>query len=590
MASASSNLEPSSESDPSPSLTSTSATISDIESSTSSATHSPSESTVTPTDLASTEESPPDASSSELSTAVATEPTNGPSQSPATSEESSLTAVSTASETGSTSSSSFSSLASESSIEPLPSSTASPVGNGPQIRFAAGSSIISPQVVNGRLHGPSRNDPTSQYLRRTNSQPIELANNLLTIGVNGFLTSEFSLAADTGVLAIDDTVRSQLTDLRRQPHLSRDGGKGGYLNGQSIFTFCDTGSYTQPSEDSEGEFLGFVASSVAVDRGSNGMDGEALVLVDGEGEWSDDAGRMRGFAPLTEGEQSYNLVMQGQGQRYAIWPESSLIPYNQTTALLYAPIVYDNVDQVTRDAVFTYAGTTLLAVTAPTEGGPRAQRLVTRIFSQYEVEWGTIAGLRSYGASGVGGNDGRVYVFGVTRGGLLIGRVDADSITDRSAYRYWDGFAWGAAMQPADSRAWFLEGAFMDGDLFYSPAHLTFIFVFLNPYADNTFYFRYLETDRALRPSWAVGEEGTDDIAEALVQNRWSEPEVLFRAQSGPTGRYIYAGGVHQGYFGEDDISNGGRRMLLSWTAPTGENPASEASEYAIVTADVEFA
>ena len=145
-------------------------------------------------------------------------------------------------------------------------------------------------------------------------------------------------------------------------------------------------------------------------------------------------------------------------------------------------------------------------------------------------------------------------------------------------------------MQAPDSNAHFLQGAFSSGDIFYSPAHLTFIFVYLNPYADNTFYFSYLQADQAIRPSFAPGGVPNTDYAENLVKYSWSDPVVLYKAQAGPTGMYIYAGGVHQGYFDQDDITNGGKKMLLSWTVPTGANPAGMSSEYYFMTADVDFA
>ncbi|SLM38533.1 hypothetical protein LPUS_08768 [Lasallia pustulata] len=56
-----------------------------------------------------------------------------------------------------------------------------------------------------------------------------------------------------------------LKPMAEEPHFSRDGGKGGYLNGEHLFIFCDTGSYTTTNESTDGDFLGFVANSVAVD-------------------------------------------------------------------------------------------------------------------------------------------------------------------------------------------------------------------------------------------------------------------------------------------------------------------------------------
>lgn len=130
----------------------------------------------------------------------------------------------------------------------------------------------------------------------------------------------------------------------------------------------------------------------------------------------------------------------------------------------------------------------------------------------------------------------------------------------------------------------------MDVDMFYSPRHLTFIIVYMTTWADNTFYFRYLEANQAILPPSAPGADPSSDYVEHIVQHPWSKEQVLYKAAPGSSGKYIYSGAVHQGYFGDDDITNGGTKMLLSWTAPTGKNPASEDSEYKTVTAEVEWA
>ena len=136
--------------------------------------------------------------------------------------------------------------------------------------------------------------------------------------------------------------------------------------------------------------------------------------------------------------------------------------------------------------------------------------------------------------------------------------------------------------------SYFIKGNFMDVNLFYSPRHLTFIMVYLTVYADNTFYFRYLKADHAILPSFAPGADQTDYV-ENILKYPWSDRRVLYKAPPSLSGRYIYAGGVHDGYYGSNDIKNGGTRMLLSWTAPTGKNPASLTSEYQILTAEIEW-
>ena len=139
------------------------------------------------------------------------------------------------------------------------------------------------------------------------------------------------------------------------------------------------------------------------------------------------------LAPLTQGEQAYNQALQGNGQRYAVWPESSIIPLDATTGILYAPIVYDNVNRATKAAVFTYTGATLLTITAGGRGGPVAERTVEKIFDQDEVEWGCAGGIRSWGSSGIGGDDGSVYIFGNIAGGILAGRTSPANIGDRGS-------------------------------------------------------------------------------------------------------------------------------------------------------------
>lgn len=308
-----------------------------------------------------------------------------------------------------------------------------PASWGPEIKYASAVSVVVPALAGTKLHGPSQNVPSKQYLEVKPPKLITLDDDILVVGVNDDISTHYELSLDTGVLEVNDSSRAFLAPLKNTPHLSRDGGQGGYLNGQHLFIFSDTGSYSTTTATANGDFLGFVSSSVSIDVGMNGLESKPLNLKDGMGQWSDDVGRMRGFAPLTQGEQSYNLAMQGKGQRYAIWPESSLIPLANETALLYAPIVYTNVNHDTKKSIFTYTGSTLLSVTAGGMGGPVAQRTVDRIFEENEIEWGCSGGIRSWGPSGVGGSDGKIYVFGNTQGGMLLSRTSVDAVADRNS-------------------------------------------------------------------------------------------------------------------------------------------------------------
>lgn len=336
-----------------------------------------------------------------------------------------LSSLSSASSTGSRSSTPNS----QTSTSPSASATVS----SPGVTYGANDSVTAPQVSTTKLHGPSENRPTTQYIQYDPADGVNLANSLLRVGVNGDLSTGYDISPQTGVLEVNIYTQNALAPLRDTPHLSRDGGRGGYVNGQHLFLFCDTGSYSGTTIAQNGDFLDFVSSSVAVDVGMNALSGNPIHLQDGIGEWSDNVGRQRGFAPLTQGEQAYNIAMQGQGQRYAVWIESSIIPLDAETGLIYAPIVYDNVNVITRAAVFTYTGNTILTITAGGRGGPVAQRPVRKLFDQDEPEWGVAGGLRSWGPSGIGGTDGRVYLFGGVSGGVLMARVAADSIENRDA-------------------------------------------------------------------------------------------------------------------------------------------------------------
>ena len=312
-------------------------------------------------------------------------------------------------------------------------STGSSTGYGPAPTYASGKSVIVPEVAYSQLHGPTQNYPTNQYVDITLPADLTLMQSLLMVGVEVDLSIDYPISPDTGVLPLNSTTIPLLADLTDTPHLSRDGGKGGLVDGANLFIFCDTGSYSTTTDNTNGNFLAFVSSSVATDTGMYALYGNPIHLEDGIGEWSDNVGRMRGFSPLTAGEQGYNLAMQGQGQRYAIWPESSIIPLDGQSAILFAPIVYDNVDMTTRVATFTYTGATLLTVTAGGGGGPIAERTVDRIWEEDEVEWGCVGGIRSWGPSGIGGSDGMVYIFGNVRGGLLLAKAAPSGVADRNS-------------------------------------------------------------------------------------------------------------------------------------------------------------
>jgi hypothetical protein len=65
---------------------------------------------------------------------------------------------------------------------------------------------------------------------------------------------------------------------------------------------------------------------------------------------------------------------------------------------------------------------------------------------------------------------------------------------------------------------------------------------------------------------------------------------VLYKVPAGLDGKHIYSGGVQVGYYGADDVSNGGKKVMLSWTASVELKPRVAGSEYEFVTAEILFA
>lgn len=435
------------------------------------------------------------------------------------------------------------------------------------------------RVADSKVLGTSTNKPTKQYVSHLPTVPQKLTSNLLVPGVNTDLVTKYPIAQDTGSWS-EETVPTnlELADMKVVPHMSRDGGKGGTINGTHLFVFCDTASFQVDQNSSQ--MVGFVSSSVATDAGMNALYGNPLDLVDNLGEWQDDVGRMRGFSPMTAGEESFNIDLSGNGYRYAVWPESSLIPLNTSHALLYPALVYDVVDMETQSAVFNNIGNSVLLVSVDPTYGPVAERVVQQLYQQNQITFGTLGGIRSWGSGGIGGNDGKIYLFGKANGGVLVARTTPEGYTDLTTYNYWDGNSWVSDMPSPDSTAFMLNITVQDLDVVYVPAMRSFLMVYLNTLADNTFYYRHLPLD--------LNVEQKDSYVENIVTGQWSEEKVLAKIDA-PAQGYIYAGGMHAGYFGDDDITNGGWKMLITWTEHTGQDAASAESGYALKSAYVQL-
>ncbi|KAK5046583.1 hypothetical protein LTR84_007344 [Exophiala bonariae] len=443
-----------------------------------------------------------------------------------------------------------------------------------------------------RVLGSSTTKTPKYYPSHTPYGPTEMLYSDTSLHTaNESLIRDYAIADDTGSWTEPKLPNPILAEMKSVPQISRDGGRGGSINGTQIFVFCDTKSVRIDNTPDSGQLVSFVSSSVATDSGMNALSGNPIELVDNLGEWQDDVGRMRGFAPMTLGEQSYNVAISGSGYRYAIWPDSSLISLNTSHAVLYPTLVFD-IDKQIEAPVFNEIGNSLLLVHVDPTYGPVADRVKNQLFKQGEIAFGTIGGIRSWGPEGVGANDGYVYLFGQRKGrvgvspstnGVLVARTTPSGINELSAYTYWDGKSWSGTMPSFDSKAVMLDHLIQSLDVFYVPAVRSFVMVYLNTYGDNTFYYRHLPLDLDVVPG--------GDYVEKILTSEWSGEKVLAKPDA-PEREFIYSGGVHLGYFGDDDITNGGWKMLITWTEKIGRDAfaadAGYAHKSAIVRLDLE--
>lgn len=233
---------------------------------------------------------------------------------------------------------------------------------------------------------------------------------------------------------VNATTSPYVKTLSTKPSYSRDQTKGGNINGVNVFVFADTQCYTTPNATTLGTYTGSTSNSAAMDLGLAPKSGNPVVLQEGIGAYYTTNGFLRNFIPFTTAEQEYNQVMFGSvGSRYAVWPESSFVPFDTSSSLSFAPIVYQN--NSGSGTTYTYAGTTMSKITISANGGgPVAERISPLLFPAGGIEWGCIGGMRSYGSSGTTG--GNVYLFGNMKNGLALARTSIADVADVSSVSF----------------------------------------------------------------------------------------------------------------------------------------------------------
>jgi len=121
------------------------------------------------------------------------------------------------------------------------------------------------------------------------------------------------------------------------------------------------------------------------------------------------------------------------------------------------------------------------------------------------------------------------------------------------------------------------------GDIFYAPAFKTYIMV----YAMNLglMYYSYLKAASSIVPT-TTSDGICTDIMENIFKYQWSKPVLMLNTWT-TGGSYSYDGGVLQGYFDDDDITNGGNCMLVHWSAQPGGKAGNIVDAYQFRSAKV---
>ncbi|KAF1982719.1 hypothetical protein K402DRAFT_424293 [Aulographum hederae CBS 113979] len=430
---------------------------------------------------------------------------------------------------------------------------------------------------------------------------------ILLVTVASTSTPQKSLVAVSHVKALGVQQSQQI------PNIYRDGGYSVLLNGKVIWLYDDT----QINVEEGDGIISFFSNSAAFSADPNR---DILAVDDADSAHANATG---GWIPFTESELAFNREYDGS-VRVAIWPGTNPTPINESTAFLFAPIVYVDPKLRHEKTMFSYRGMALINIQASADGPVAIRKLKKgrgKVIPESFVAYGgfaSIIGSPSVASSDDGQVSGEpdVYLFGMDAHGLQLARVPLSQIGEVDRFHYYHSSHSRFtdrphAPQSKEHSDVYLAGTFSSGAIFFSPCYHTFLLVYFNKIADSTFWIRYLDLEAPISPStiWRKGGKNGEGIravdAEALVMYRWSEQQILYR--SVPEENFNYAGQVHPEFFNREYYSSAlfqggsggkspwlgagevseegtqdGKHLLLSWTAVTHEG-------YVIKLARVEF-
>ena len=285
-----------------------------------------------------------------------------------------------------------------------------------------------------------------------------------------------SVEAGTRALVVD-----HVDDLGAFPApptvVGRDGTTSALVGNQLVWTFGDTFLSKQTPDDKTN-----VRSATA---GWSAPDA-ALAITDAV----DDGGVPLQFIPYTQAELTKNTADPLNG--FALWP-GAVIPVDANDAVvLFQHILRQGGSGFTADAI----GTATI-----TSGATQAVRAAAFLFQSPDP---------LFGNGGVTTDSGNAYFFDCEQAGFgfhcKVGRVPIASVTNRSAFAFWNGTAYVSDVTQA---AWFIDGV---------GAGLTITWnVWLGRWL--AVYSKVLSDDVALR-------------AADRIEGPWTDPEVVIAGAS----------------------------------------------------------
>ena len=296
------------------------------------------------------------------------------------------------------------------------------------------------------------------------------------------------------------------TDSKFSNTAKRDGGGGGYVNGFHLVGFCDS---TTTSEQFGGvtsfahnsfSYMGYRNTSDPTDLwdfGNVTAPHETLTSMD----FADDSGQFSHMFSTAENETG----------TFAMWTTGNYVASQDDKQAIG---IMDCLDEGPSNAIY-YNTLVAINVTDPQDTPDEdnslvGERVVPRLFYGSENLYGSFTIYKAL--------DDFLYLFGkskLAKNGVNVARTPIKSMTDRTAYTYWNGLEWSSTQPAVDDDAANIF-SFTDslgngpntGEIFFSHYHNHTLAVFSDSGVGGTFWLSY-----------PLNGELTDE---------WSEPVELY--------------------------------------------------------------